>query len=229
MAGKRKRSTKSTKFVQSKKMKTVAKVARRVAMSTKETHKNTDTINENGINSISATPNVYQNAFLLSQGDAYTMRTGHKIKGVGIKLRSFFHNNGTSPIWVRYLVLVNRRGTADTDFNTGVALFEDNAGNKDFSAVAGNLKLVSRINKEKYTVLMDRVFKLSGLEEGDRTKQIRKWIPYKATLQYDGSASTAPFLNQPVVLAFCGRADTDESTGVTVEHTGTIDFYFKDL
>lgn len=208
---------------------TIRRIAKKAVWSTKETHMRTDYGDETSISSVAPVPSYYDSFSKLEQGDSYFARSGHKVKGVGIKIRSCFHNNHNGPMFLRFLVLVNKRGTADTDYTTGTSLFERDTGNLNFAAATGSLRMVSRINKEKYTVLRDRVLRFGGIDDQDRTKILTMWIPFRTLLQYDGSTATAPFLNQPIVLAFCGRGDTDETTGQNIEHTYSMDFYFKDM
>lgn len=207
----------------------VKRAIKKAVWGSKETHKNTDFLNEASLNSVSTTPSYYDSAFKLTQGDTYRDRTGHKVKAVGIKIRGLLHNNWSSPMWVRFLVLINKRGTADTDYTTGTSLFEDNTGNVNFGSTTGNQALIARINREKYTVLRDRIIKLGGDATGDKIKQIKTWIPFRARLEYDGTASQAPVRHQPIVLMFCGQGDTDVAGGQVIENSMIIDFYFKDM
>lgn len=166
----------------------------------------------------------------LTQGDGYSGFEGHFVANVGTSFRYMIHNTSAQTVYVRAVIICNKRGSADVAYQTGVGLFDTNSGNEDISTSTEQGKMFNRINRDKYWVAMDRIIKLSpnGVDNND-SATFRKWIPHKLERgRYDGSGAL-PQKNNWAMLMWASRADMDTSLGNTVEITGINVFYYKDI
>jgi hypothetical protein len=195
----------------------------------KETHKKESSLNETQISSVATAPNYMSQVQYIAQGDTYYSRSAHQIKPIGVSLKFILHNNDTAGMFIRFVVLLNINGAKDTDYTAGTDLFEDDGGNFGFAAASDRQRLTARINKEKYKVLRDTIYKLGGDNTADKMIYKKHWIPLRGNLMYDTSAAANPVRNQLIPLWWICEAAEDESTGKVVELSVTSQFYFKDL
>lgn len=208
----------------------IKKYVSRAISRNKETHKSEYQISEISVNSVDTAPKYLDGHMSIAQGDAYTGRSAHRIKGVGTSLKFMLHNNYTSPVFLRFVAIVNRSGKVDTDYQTGASLFEGNSGNINFASATNTQRLTARINTDKYKVLRDRVIKLGGTLDSTKLNVSKTWIPQRKFIwDYDGSSATLPQRNNVVFLWWIIEGAADESTGQVVELHACAQFYFKDL
>lgn len=109
-------------------------------------------------------------------------------------------------------------------------MLEDNTGNIDVTSASATQKMIGRVNRDKYTVLIDRKLKLGAASSTDGTDvAIRKhWLPMGGQpFVYNGS-NVQPERNLYAMACWCALANSDESLGETVEITNVSNFYYVD-
>lgn len=185
---------------------------------------------EQALTSASTYPGTYQDTGMnLAQSLTMAGRVGNWVNGVGFKTRFLLHNNNANCQFVRYLLLVNKEGVANTDHQTGANLFDNNSGtNTSLTSFTTNAYLVRRINKDKYHVLIDKIIRLGGNSDKDKIYSFTKYISLRGKkYNYDGTGAVAPSKNQIIEIWLTAEAD-DDAVGETVELTGESAFYYKD-
>lgn len=206
------------------------RAVRNVMSTMLETKKQLSYYNEVALTSASTFPGTYKvDGMSLAQGTNMCQRVGNWVSGVGFKTKFLLHNNATNCQFVRYLLLVNKQGSANTDYITGANLFDNNSGvNTDLSSFTTNAYLVRRINKDKYHVLVDRIIRLGGANDKDKIFAFSKYIPLRfRKYNYDYTTAVLPTKNNIIELWLTAEAD-DDAVGETVELTGEQAFYYKD-
>jgi len=190
-----------------------------------ETKKKEETWTENAIASAGI---LYKDQCMqLAQGDTYSTFTGHNVNGVGFKSRFLLHNNAAIPMFVRYLVLVNKSGSSNVGYRTGASLFEGQNGDLSLGAFTDSSYLYRRLNTDQYTVLVDRVIRMGSVNDKDKIFMWKRYIPLKLRkFRYNGT-NTLPTLGNIVELWLTGEANLDDTAQV-VECSGESTFYYKD-
>lgn len=195
-----------------------------------ETKKCFASYTETALTSASTYPGIYvDGAMQVSQGTTMCQRIGNWVNGVGFKTRFVLHNNATDPQFIRYLILVNKQGSANTDYTTGASMFDNTSGtNTNLASFTTNGYLVRRVNKDKYTVLFDKIIRLGGSADRDKIYAFTRYISLAGRkFNYDGTSSVNPTQRNIVEVWLTAEAD-DDAVGQTVELTGEQTFYFKD-
>lgn len=196
-----------------------------------ETKKCTANYTETALTSASTYPGTYVDGSMqLAQGSSSYQRNSSWVNGVGLKTRFVLHNNAADPQFIRYLMLVNIQGSANTDYTTGAAMFENSTGgNTSLSSFTTNGYLVRRINKDKYHVLIDKIIRLGGSSDKDKIYAFTKWVNLRGRkYNYDSSSSSTTPSQRNIVEVWLTAEGDDDATGQSVELTGEQTFYFKD-
>jgi hypothetical protein len=226
--GKPTKKTAKKMYIMPYKAKSIATTVKKQILSLAETKKLQTGFIEQVINSSTSAGAIYyvDAPMQLSQAVTYSGMVGHKVIPIGYNSRFLLHNNSATPSWVRYLCLVNKQGSSNTNYRTGISIFESNTGNQSLN-VTNNSYLIQRVNRDLYYPLVDKVFALGGSSDADKIKQHRKFIKMnRKPLQFDGSG-VLPTNNNIVEVWMVGQAADDGAN--EVEITGDSCFYYKDF
>jgi len=174
------------------------------------------------------TPMFLDDIMSIGLGDRVSSRIGREVFARGIRFSFVLNNNATVGVLARVLFLVNKIGRNYTAYRAGTEIFDDNVSN---DSTTGTLyDMTRRINKDRYRVLSDKIYKLgSSAADGSNFLQKKLWLPMKNKLIYDNTtAASVPELNNVIALVLVARADNDVSLGDVVECTMHSSFYYKD-
>lgn len=175
----------------------------------------------------------YWNEFpAISQGVTRDSRIGNEIYLHGYHAKGSYFNNGSSPVFIRRLVVGYSTGVAAN--SVASELFDLSTGvGTTLTTVGNNMGLITtRINKSQFKVYFDKVIKLSptSATDGTQTKLYNYFQKFGGKkITYEANAVGAN--NQDARLAeiyLVAQADNDASTGFVVEQTLNNAIYFTD-
>nr|UOF78032.1 capsid protein [Cressdnaviricota sp.]UOF82862.1 capsid protein [Cressdnaviricota sp.] len=184
-------------------------------------------------NIVSATITPYLNFEpLIAQGTALNQRIGCQIRMKGIYLKTMFHNNSTLTQTVRCLVLST---SSDTDTTPAtMELFQDisSAGAVTTIQTSGTNfgNMLFRINKRKFHVHYDRVFKLGSTNSTDGKDVIilRKLIKLNSTIKYEANTTGVGNQSKRFIILYLTSDPALDASGGAIEITGNHYYYFID-
>lgn len=222
-----------------KTMRPARKTTKKTALATKAyVKKHLDANTETKISDVSkiettsntlGTPMFLDTIMALSLGDRVNSRIGREVYARGIRFSFVINNNASVGVLARVLFLVNKIGRNYTAYQAGTDIFDDGTGNESTNGTLYDM--TRRINKDRYRVLSDNIYKLgSSAQDGSNFLQKKVWIPMKNKLVYDNvtTAGIPPELGNVIALVLVSRADNDVTLGDVVECTMHSSFYYKD-
>jgi len=166
------------------------------------------------------------------QGTTPAQRTGNIINLIGLNINAFFRNNATTTEFVRTLVL-----SCPSDTDTAVAtmeLFQD-ATTGGGTAVIQNsgtnaVNIMYPINKSKFKVHYDHVFKLggNGSTEGKDVMKFNKFLKFQSKIKFDGTGVGLGNASRRFLVVYLTSDPLLDSAGGAIEITGINNWYFTD-
>lgn len=198
---------------------------KKVALRQSETKKFEYTVNERQLTTLTS-PTVVDQLTVVPQGNGYQQRVGHEILTTGFSIRGFVNTVAPVQQFIRIMVLVRN----DAQSNPIDDVLEDNTGNHSAATSGDVLKILRRVNTDKYKVLTDRVMKFGdgrAQQMYDDTKLFKIWIPYRKKLRFDAAQSVPP-TDEVFLLAWTSRSDADTTTGTRCELSFSSTLYYKD-
>lgn len=166
------------------------------------------------------------------QGVTKETRIGNEIYLHGWHSKGSYFNTGTSPVFVRRLVVGYTSGI--TSASVSSELFDvTNGVGTTLTTVGNNMGLItSRINKSQFKVYFDKVVKLSPstATDGTQTKLYNYFTKFGGKkISFEGNTNGQN--NQDTRLAeifLFAQADNDATTGFVIEQTRNNGCYFTD-
>lgn len=169
---------------------------------------------------------------VIAQGTALNQRVGTEITMRGIYLKTMFKNNSTTTQMVRVLVLST---TSDTDTNPAtMELFQDisPAGAVTTIQTSGTSfgNCIFKINKRKFNVHVDRLFKLgaTGSLDGRDVAIFRKLVKLRSKVLYDANSTGVGNTSKRYLIFYLISDPALDSGGGAVELSGNHYYYFTD-
>ena len=169
---------------------------------------------------------------LISQGTALNQRVGNEIRFLSIYAKVMLHNNSTLTQTVRMLVL----GMAsDTDtIPASMELFQDAnvAGGTTTLLTSGTNfgNMIFKVNKKKFHVYYDRVFKLGSVNsvDGKNVVLIKKLFKIRSKIRYDGNTTGVGNQSKRYMILYLTSDPGLDNSGGAIEITGNHYYYFTD-
>lgn len=184
-------------------------------------------------NIVSATVTPYlQFEPLISQGTALNQRVGNEIRFLSIYAKVMMHNNSTITQTVRMLVLGMANDTDTTPAT--MELFQDAnaAGGTSTLLTSGSNfgNMIFRINKKKFHVYYDHVFKLGSTNsvDGKDVVLVRKLIKIRSKIRYDGNTTGVGNQSKRYMILYLTSDPALDASGGAIEITGNHYYYFTD-
>lgn len=208
--------------------KLVYKAAQKVFNKNTETKERNHVFNEQAISVLDTYPTVMP-LTEISSGRDDNQRIGNAVNITKLQYKLFFHNSSSFDTMVRILVVRSKGNLSDTDISQGVNLFKDGNSSLNYTATSYPNRLAKDINRNKYTVLSDKQFKLSALNSSkDSNNKIFRFTKiYKNKKLQFSNQSDAIATNPIKVLIFNVDSALDSNVPV-VELTGETSIYYKD-
>lgn len=164
------------------------------------------------------------------QGDNNSQRIGNKILCNKLEFERIYYNNGNSneDVFVREFLIKVKGGKYQSTADIVAHLFD--RGNADVGPHQTVLDIVDLLNFEDFTVLSDRVFKLSHVGGSNASQMhISKYSKtMNQTLLYSDSGQERPTNARYQLFAFV-RSGANDGAVNTVEVTTRGSVYFKDM
>jgi len=175
----------------------------------------------------------YSSAFCqISKGDEKYNREGEEVFSHGIKYGFNFWNNSSTNVIVR-MMLVQPRENWDWSIESGPVgclLFETNGRAYGVDTYSEANRLQVPISKKRWRVYIDKKFTLQSNSGADATRNVARsgYVKTRCKLSWDPyESSTKP--RKPFYFVFItSQADTDTSTGSSVELSWYVRHYFKE-
>lgn len=219
------RNVKRKSAAQTKMKRTATAAAKRVLMKTSETKANWVHINEQNLNTI--TGYLAYDPLVITEGTGKEERVGTEIIPTGLHVRGICNNNGSSPNFVRILIL---RSNTRQQVNTGDFFGSSTGVGLDISAVNGLDRMYWPIHKATHTVLYDKVIRLEKSTEVGKSRQFNKWIKLGGKIKFDGNGTGSENLFPRYHIVYMSaESDDDTSTGQNVEVSVLHRFFYKDF
>lgn len=168
----------------------------------------------------------------LSQGTGAYERIGNEVQAKGMFLRGIVHNNAAITNIFR-MVIVGCAGDVDNNLaNAELFMDANNAGGTSIltGSAAGLNSMYYPINKAKFDVLYDKVFKLSpsGVDSND-TQLFRKFIKLNRKIRFEGTTTGQYNMNYRYhALVWNAESPDDVTVGTTVEFSCHCTTYYTD-
>jgi len=168
----------------------------------------------------------------ITQGTGAYQRIGNQIHAKGIYLRGVMHNNAAITNLMRVLV-VGFAGDIDITLAAGEFFQDANlAGGTSLltGGAAGLNSMYYPINKAKFDVIYDRVFKMSPANvDSSDTLNFRKFIKLNRKILFEANVAGQYDQNyRYAILAWTAEAPDDVGVGTTVEFSCHSQFYYTD-
>lgn len=178
----------------------------------------------------SVNPLITKDLTSISQGVTADTRIGNQIKLVSHHVRGFFNNNSVNPQVIRMLLLKTAL-PADIAYAT-TELFLTTAGAATTPSASAGLNLIyAPVNKKKFTVLQDRVFKIgaSTALDASNVKQFNIFTKLNGTrITYDSTTSGQDNQNYRYHLMFLSADANDDATVSTCEMSYSSRLWYTD-
>lgn len=170
---------------------------------------------------------------IVGQGSAAPQRSGMEILLIGLSIRSWFRNNGTTTQFVRALVLSCASDT-DTTIAT-MELFADSnvAGTPTTLALSGTspINVLFPINKAKFKIHYDHVFKLggSGATGGEDVKVFNRFVRFRSKIKFDAASTGGKGdASRRFFVLYLTSDPLLDAGGAAIEISGSNKWYFTD-
>lgn len=121
---------------------------------------------------------------LIPQGDDVASRTGRSIKLAGLMLRSHYYPNAASTASNLIRIIMFR-----DNFQAGIAPVATDILAAPITV--DSFRNLATANPGRYTILMDRIIKLSPYGSDDTSAVVNKYFDLKHHVRYLGTAGTA--------------------------------------
>jgi len=159
---------------------------------------------------------------------ATVRRIGNKIKIIGIHVKGFINNNSAKTNYVR-VMLVGTREPADVTTSTEL-LATTGGGTANISVAAGLNALYHPINKVKFRLLHDRVYKLgpSTSVDGSECKMINFMVKPKRNVWYEDGTQGADNQSYRYHLILIPSEAGDDTLPSTIEISYCIRTFYVD-
>lgn len=214
---------------------TIGKIAKQtiVRMAEKKIHR--QTVSEVPISSATL-GNIWTHLSAVSAGSGYGSRTGKEITLQRLKINGLLHNNSTGTHVVRCVIGYHRDPSVAP--STGTELFEGttpNAGPITGTTFGPNgvEAILVPINKAKFTVLSDRLYKLgaNGSIDGN---QVRTWTVdinlRDAKVHFEGNTEGADNQDKNLYIGFwTAEGGNDVGAGTSVESSYVSSLHYLDM
>lgn len=205
---------------------------RKIILDVKETKTRANINLESVISNNAVEPQIVEIPFDIPVGDHSTFRDGNQIIATAIQGKFLFRNNGTgnlSQMWMRMSLLYIKQGKALTDAQAKAKMWEPTTGNVDLAQYTDLRDIVATYNSELFTVVDDRVFKLSPsgatTADGDLMVEFNKKLNQK--LYFENSVTEHPVNGRYIVVIHAHDAANDAES-INVEYTNEVRVWFKD-
>lgn len=161
-------------------------------------------------------------------GASSNERIGNKIKMTGLSAKYLIYNPSSVTIWVRMLVLRVKEGRQLTDTEIVNELYD--GGSAQDVGPAGTLPdLIKRINKERFTVLQDKIETIDISNGGQKVAVGTYWRRFNTDMIFADEILDEAVNQRYVMVVVPLEADGDESLGSNFELTHTLSMYYKDF
>lgn len=152
-------------------------------------------------------------------------RVGNKIDPTGMALKMLFHNNTSTSVLVR-AVVCEVFDAQQTNAQIVETFFETTGYD---AGVDGTLNdLIRKVNREEVKVMSDEIINLGVLDAGDNVKIVKKWFKLNKQMVFGDSRNIDPITSRYALFLIARQANSDESTGSSLEVSFDFDFYYKD-
>lgn len=210
---------------QAKMKRTAASAARRAVMKMSETKAYWTHVNETSLNTL--TGYIVTDPAAVDEGSGQEQRLGTEISPTGLHIKGVLNNNGSSPNFVRIVVVksLTRQNVATGDWfaaNTGVG--------QDISAINGLDRMYYPIHKKVHQVLWDKVYRLENNGTTDKSRFFNKFLKLGGKLKFDG-AGTGSEQSTPRyhIVYMAAETEDDTSLGQSVEVSAIHRLFYKDM
>jgi len=161
-------------------------------------------------------------------GASSNERIGNKIKTTGLSMKYLLYNPSGVACWVRVLVLKVKEGRQLSDTEIVQELFD--GGSAQDVGPAGTLPdLIKRINRERFTVMADKIELVDVSNGGQKVATGTFWRKLNTDMIFADEIQDEAVNQRHVVVFVPLEADGDESLGSTIELTHTMSMYYKDF
>lgn len=170
---------------------------------------------------------------VIGQGVQAPQRAGMEILLIGLSIRAWFRNNTTTTQFVRTLVLSCASDT-DTTIATMELFADSNVAGTPTTLVASGtspINVLYPINKSKFKVHHDRVFKLggSGATGGEDVRVFNKFCRFRSKIKFDAASTGGKGdASRRFFVLYLTTDPLLDSGGGAIEISGTNKWYFTD-
>jgi len=206
-------------------------VKRTIAPMKPEVKRTIDYYTEQLVDAVVTPYSIYEPFF--GQGAAHPQRTGNQIRIIGLKIKAFFRNNTTTTQLIRALVLSTSSDTVTTVAT--MELFQDAgiSGTTTTIAASGTsaVNMLYPINKSKFKIHYDHVFKLggSGSTDGKDVQLFNRFNKFNSVIKFDGtSTGGVGDASKRFFVIYLTSDPLLDGGGGAVEISGTNHWYFTD-
>ena len=186
-------------------------------------------INYNYLNEVTMASNTSDLNFVgllnaMTQGDAQNQIDGLSVQHKGLGFRYLFHNKLSTPAVVRIFVIKTSQGHTLTTAGSQLLKSSDGTG-RDFNASNEQQQFYLRSNPGRYTIIYDRLIKLSGVGVDNGCNKIisfnKNYKNTKRTFNASGSPNDKFYVAIKVL-------DPAMDANASVEVSGSAYFSYKD-
>lgn len=160
------------------------------------------------------------------QGDGKNQIQGLTVAQVGVGFRLLLHNVSTTASMMRIILLQTKQGV--TIGTNGLQLLKSSDGTgRDFDASSDLQQFYLQSNKGRYTILYDKVIKLSGKGvDHNCNKIVSFYKPYKYTKRSYNDSGQA---NEKVYLCLKSIDPAFDQGTASIEVTGSCNYDYVDM
>lgn len=207
---------------------------RQVIMRTIEPKKRQKNAEEQTMTTIDADFTVIDFPWDIASGDKEYNRDGNRVQARGISAKMVFNlNNATAgTVLVRVAILEVKAGVSASNADITGAIFDPLSNGSDVTYSGGVSSLLRSFNTEQVRVLRDEVITLGPLsaENGGANVHIyKRYVPLNTPLIWSDTDQTQPYNKRYIMAMLPLQANSDESTGATVEYSYLLTAYYKDF
>lgn len=161
-----------------------------------------------------------------AQGDAKNQIQGLTVAQVGVGFRLLLHNTSTNASMMRIILLQTKQGV--TIGTNGLQLLKSSDGTgRDFDASTDLQQFYLQSNKGRYTILYDKVIKLSGKGvDHNCNKIVSFYKPYKYTKRSFNDSGQA---NEKIYICLKSLDPAFDQGTATIEVTGSMNYDYVDM
>lgn len=186
-------------------------------------------INYNYLNEVTFSSNTTDLNFVglvnaMTQGDTANTIDGLSVQHKGLGFRYLLHNKLSTPACVRIFVIKTNQGHTLTTAGSQLLKSSDGTG-RDFNASNEQQQFYLRPNTGRYTIIYDRLIKLSGVGVDNGCNKIisfnKSYKNTKRTYNASGSPNDKFYIAMKVL-------DPAMDASASVEVSGSAYFSYKD-